>query len=123
MKTKKIFIGIFLVTAFVFSACSSKPKDMLEKKWKFVDLLVPGMSDTERIAIIKDGRFEFKQDGTYKSFTAGKEVDGKFSLSEDGKTLNLSANSGSKYEVTVSELTNNRFVGSVANTTIVCEPQ
>lgn len=123
MKMKQFLTGILLVAAVSFASCKSKPKDMLEKKWKFVDLLVPGMSDTERVAIIKDGRFEFKSDGTYTSFTAGKEIDGKFSLSDDGKTLTLNASSGSKYEVKVSELTDSKFVGSIANTTIVCEAQ
>jgi hypothetical protein len=123
MKMKQLFTGMLLVAAVTFTACKGKPKDMLAQKWKIVDMTTERpISDSAKADMLKNATMEFTKDGAY-TMNGGSPITGKYTLSDDGKTLTLSSSAGDKTDVTVQELTKSKFVGSAKNTTITCVPQ
>ena len=80
MKMNKLItnISILFVTAFLLVGCSKEPS--IVGKW---------ISDLNR-----DKSVEFKEDGALVFTDSGKNIDGTWALSEDGKelTMNLAGN-------------------------------
>ena len=81
MKMNKLItnISILFVTAFLLVGCSKEPS--IVGKW-----------DTSQLE--RDTSVEFKEDGALVFTDSGKNIDGTWALSEDGKelTMNLAGN-------------------------------
>ncbi len=124
MRMKQMFTGMLLVAAVAFTACKAKPKDLLAKKWKITDMATDRpISDSLKADMLKNATMEFTKDGNYTMSSNGNPINGKYTLSDDGKTLTLNATAGDKTDVTVQELTSSKFVGSAKGSTITCVPQ
>lgn len=124
MKMKQLFTGMLLAAAVAFTACTGKPADMLAKKWKITDMTTATpIPDSAKADMLKNATMEFSKDGSYTMNASGTPINGKYTLSDDGKTLTLNANAGDKTEVTVQELTKSKFVATAKNTTVTCVPQ
>lgn len=121
MKMKQIFAGLLLVAAVSLSACKGKPKDMLAQKWKLTD--VSGIPESEKNNFLKGADLEFTKDGKYHSVVSGKEENGTYTLSDDGKSLSMIPTSNPEGIINVIELTKDKFVGEKNNIVITCAPK
>jgi hypothetical protein len=124
MKMKQMFTGMLLIAAVAFTACKGKPQDMLAQKWKITDIsTTTPIPDSLKAEMLKNATMEFTKDGNYSSNSGGVSIGGKYTLSDDGKILSLAPTTGDKTDVTVTELTKSKFVGSAKGSTITCVPQ
>lgn len=124
MKMKQLLTGILLVAAVSLTACKGKPKDMIAQKWKITDIsTTTPIPDSSKAEMLKNATMEFTKDGSYSSNSGGVTMGGKYTISDDGKTLSLSPTQGDKTDVNVTELTSSKFVGSAKGSTITCVPQ
>lgn len=121
MKIKQFLTGLLLVATVCLTACKSKPKDIIVQKWKLTD--VSGIPDSEKNNFLKGADLEFTKDGKYHSVVSGKEENGTYKLSDDGKSLSMIPSSNPEGIINVIELTKDKFVGEKNNIIITCTPK
>ncbi|MES2777978.1 MAG: lipocalin family protein [Bacteroidota bacterium] len=128
MKLKHVFSGILLVSAMAFVSCKGKPKDMIVNKWKATDMsggMMGSVPDSVKKNMISTISIEFTKDGKYMAATGTSTDNGTYSLSDDGKSLTMTANGGKVEESTVEEITKSKLVivDKASSTKIVMEPK
>lgn len=101
MKLTKLFTAVLLLTSVVFFSCKSKsPKDLIVNKWKLTEVSGEGsktMSDAEKKDMIDKLVMDLSKDGKCSVSGMGETPKkGSYSISEDGKTLNLTGEGESK---------------------------
>lgn len=107
---KKITILLFLIASITLSAQNSED---LKGKWIFKKALnkevdADGKKDLKSY-IINKMTFEFKNDSEFTAFAFGQNMNGKWTLSKDLKTIILNAEN-EKFELSILKLSESELV-------------
>lgn len=107
---KIIFLFLFAATIAFVSCKSNKPKDLIIKKWKIVNIDIPDMPLPDSVkANAMKGTMEFTKEGKWIVTGMGNDQSGTYTLSEDGKTLFVVANGKTETNEIV-EITGSRMI-------------
>lgn len=107
---KKIIFLLLVSFTVGLISCKSKPKDLIVKKWKITDVLIPDMPLPDSVkATLMKGTMEFTKDGKMTITGMGNDQTGTYTLSEDGKTLFVVSN-GKTDSNEILELTESKLV-------------
>lgn len=126
MKFSKLLLTALVIGGTFLASCKSKgPKDFIVNKWKITDVSggeAAQMSDSLKKVFISSAVMDFQKDGKYSRTAMGETENGTYSLSEDGKSLTTTPESGKNVEtVKVEELSKNKLVLSMEGTKMTCE--
>ena len=116
MKLLKLSTALLALTMMLFTSCKSKsPKDLIVNKWKVTDVSGEGaknMSDAEKKDMVNKVVMDLAKDGKCSMSGMGDTPKtGTYTLSDDGKTLNLTRDGDSKpTPQQINELTADKLV-------------
>ena len=116
MKLFKLSTAVLALTMMLFTACKSKsPKDLIVNKWKVTDVSgdgAKGMTDADKKQMMDKFVMEFTKDGKCSVSGMGETPKtGTYTVSDDGKTLNLTREGDTKPSPQeISELTADKLV-------------
>ncbi|MEI7471809.1 MAG: hypothetical protein WCJ85_06085 [Chitinophagaceae bacterium] len=123
----RVVILVLTISSLLISCKSKAPKNWIVNKWKLTDLQgrsVSEMGDSLKNIYLKSFVIEFNKEGKFTSndHFAGT-VTGKYSLSDDGKSL-MTTNEGSEQTDTVKieSLTDKELVISKDAVKMICQP-
>jgi PBP1b-binding outer membrane lipoprotein LpoB len=134
MRNLKIASFIIVITMF-FVSCSQKPSEMIVGEWKITDIqsseAIPDeLAEIHRQTIEEmksSSKLTIKADGTFENMISETSSTGKWTLSDDAKTLTMTYESGNQEVSNVDELAETKLVVSIevneAKNTIVYEKQ
>ena len=134
MKNLGIIASLLIVALFI-SSCSKKPSEMIVGEWKIVDIATSEEIPEEFVEDHKQAIDEMKAssllvikaDGTFENTISESTSAGKWTLSEDAKTLKLIYEEGQEEVSTIEELTDTKLTTSIdvnsAKNTISFEKQ
>lgn len=120
MKNLGILITAMLIVFFI-SSCAKKPSELIVGEWKIADIktseeIAPDIKE-ERDKAIEDMKasslFVIKADSTFENTISESTENGKWSLSDDGKKLTLTYESGKSEVSNVEELTETKLTTSI----------
>lgn len=136
MKKTNFFQFFAFLALLALVSCKGNPKDLIAKKWdldisetkknlmaeiekvkkenpEMGKLMEEGMKNFDKQAAEMKMSVEFRKDGTAETNFAGTKEEGKWSISDDGKTLTMEEKSGKKSSIQILELTKSRLVFKV----------
>ena len=101
MKLTKLFTALLLVTAIVMVSCKGKSaKELIVNTWKISNVSggeAAQMPDSIKNVIYSSATMEFTKDGKFMMTMPGeKGKGGSYSVSDDGKTLNMTDEGSTK---------------------------
>jgi hypothetical protein len=101
MRLSKLLSVVFLLTSIVLISCTSKaPKDLIVNKWKLTEVSGEGaknMSDAEKKDMVGKLVMDIQKDGKCSVSGIGETPKkGTYTISDDGKTLNLTGENETK---------------------------
>jgi hypothetical protein len=111
MNTKIILI-LFFAT---FSSCvNAQNSELLKGKWVFKDAYHKEKIDKAGLKslkkdIINKMTFEFKNDGDFIAYAFGQNMNGKWSMKENSKTILLTTDEKEKFTFVILEITKTRL--------------
>jgi len=117
MKQTSYLLISLLFISFLYS-CTPSPSEMIVGKWKITDIKtseeIPEDQKEMYDQIMKDLKsstaLEFKNDGTFDKTISEEVGSGKWSISEDVKTLTMTDENGKNEPATILELTENSLI-------------
>jgi hypothetical protein len=106
-KANYVFLTLLLLS--LLNSCTTKKAELLQKEWKATELK---LGETVLNADDVGGvYFSFKPDSSFIYTETGSAQSGSWSLSEDGKTIDLTYQEGArKVTQTIQELTAEKLV-------------
>jgi len=113
---KKLLAATLVLSALVLFSCKGKSaKDMIVNKWSLTDMSgegTKGMSDEDKKNMVGKVVMELTKDGKVSITGMGDDAKtGTYTLSEDGKTLNLKRDGAEKEDAhDVNELSDSKLV-------------
>jgi len=113
---KLLLIGLLVITSF--TACKKSPEKLLIGKWKLSEVIMPNLTDEAvKQEYYAKVTFEFMENGNYDiaGFKEGGDQ-GKWELSEDGKSITSISSDGKKDVSTIAELTADKLIMTQADT-------
>ena len=117
MKNLNYLLFIFAIIA-LFSSCSKNPSEMISGEWVIADLQTTSDIPEDQMEAYnaqieemkKSSKIIFKEDGTFEQTILDETTTGKWEISDDGKTLTKTSDSGDKETATIQELSDNKLV-------------
>lgn len=113
---KKLLTATLVLSSILLFSCKGKSaKDMIVNKWSLTDISgegTKGMSDEDKKTMVGKVAMELSKDGKVSITGMGDDAKtGTYTLSEDGKTLNLKRDGAEKEDAhDVNELTESKLV-------------
>jgi len=120
MKNLGIVISTLLIVLLI-SSCAKKPSELIVGEWKIADIktseeISPDIKE-ERDKAIEDMKasslFVINADNTFENTISESTEKGKWALSDDGKKLTLTYESGKQEVSNVEELTETKLTTSI----------
>jgi hypothetical protein len=102
MKKQILLSALFLLIVGI-TACSKSTKDSLVGKWKVSKLSMAGSEQDPEL--FGPFAYELNEDGSYNYAEAAKKEAGKWSVSEDNKTINFEPTGADKYSKELGSVT------------------
>jgi hypothetical protein len=115
MKTVKLISLLIISVVVSLTGCKNKnPKELIVNKWKLKEMIpAPGnpIADSIKAAMLKNSTMEFMSDNKYTLTGMGPTKNGTYSISDDGKLLNINSSATqTTYVDTIIELTKNKLI-------------
>ena len=115
-KLSYLFISLLFIS--FLSSCTKSPSDLIVGQWRIIDIKtseeIPDDQKEMYKQIMDDMKasteLEFKEDGSYKQLIAEETNTGKWSISEDAKTITLTDEKGKSEPGDIVELTENKLI-------------
>jgi len=114
----KLSLLIFLIGIIVFAGCKDKAaKELIINEWRFTEFSGPGaeiIPDSVKKKVYATATMTFKKDGSYEQ-TGGSDGGtrkGKYSLSEDGKTIYSTEDGSGTDTVMILQISKDKMVVS-----------
>lgn len=105
---KRILFGALLLLVMGMVACSKSTKDSLAGTWKVSKLSMAGSEQDPEL--FGPFMYEFKEDGSYNYSEAAKKEAGKWTVSEDNKSINFEPTGAEKYTKDLGSVTQDSVV-------------
>lgn len=125
MRKIRPFVAIaLLIVVALLTACKPNPKETLSRKWKPVDASGEGITEDVKKNIVKEGNImEFTATGDFTSYSPGEKPEiGSYTMSADGKMLNVISGGGREVQMIIRELSIHKMVIENHGLTLVMEP-
>jgi len=115
-KTSYLLISLFFIS-FLYS-CTKSPSEMIVGKWEITDIKTSDEIPEDQVEMYKQimddmkssTKLEFRKDGSYEQLLSEVTTIGKWSISEDAKTITMSDDKGKEEPATILELTENSLI-------------
>jgi len=111
-----ILIGLFSI--LIISSCTKSPAENIVGEWKITDIKTTSEIPEDQLEAYKEAldgmkassKMIYNADGTYEKTISEMTTKGTWKISEDGKTLTEKSEDGITESVSISELTDKKFV-------------
>lgn len=121
MSLKLVLATLLITIAFNLNAQS----DELVGKWKYKDIYEKEKVDSVGLQMLEmffsEMTLYFDDDGNYKAFLMGKMEEGKYTLTDDKKTIEFQSDKGMGEEIELIEVFDNELIIKMGNGVFILE--
>ena len=115
MKVPNLLSTSIFVLVISLAGCKNEnPKELIVNKWKLKELIpsrTMQMPDSVKEKMLNSATMEFMSDNKYTLTGMGAPKNGTYSISDDGKLLNINSSATqTTYVDTIIELTRNKLI-------------